>query len=352
MPAERVRGGLDWFAEAGYQAQRLTSPAVPGVLSYRSAGDFAFVATDVPAGTPIRDWVAAHGPFPVARAMRISSIVASVLAQAHAAGWAHGWISPETVWIGEGDVVSVTDLGLGLAAQPLTPGAAPYPAPGGFIASDPMRRDMQCLGLLLTMMLTGRLPDPVGVPRGDVFPDDLPGGVVRRIRTLINPQSERPPTAAEWASFAHVGESGEYTEPEAAEAPAGPDTAYYETSLPAASERPRLGTSLVTLALILIAGAATWFLYGGSQTGTPAPLKTPATSAAPAPDTLTKVQVGPVRPADVEETSRKLARMGFEPFPKREGGEIYLQVGAFANPDGAKQAESELKAAGLPTRVQ
>lgn len=346
MPAERLRGGLDWFAEAGYQAQRLTAPAVPGVLSFRGTSEYAYVATDFPAGVPLREWVEANGALPVARAMRVSSVIASVLAQAHSAGWAHGWLNPDTVWLGEGDVVCVTDLGLGLAAQPLFPGAAPFPAPPGFLATDPMRRDMQCLGLLLSMMLTGRLPDPVGVPRGDVFPGDVPSGVVRRIRALIQPQSDHPATAAQWAEFAHSGSDGDYTEGDASGGSAAPDTAYYEAA--PRGERSRVGSVLTTLALILIAGAATWFLYGGTPDAPPAPA---AVNTAPAPDKLIKVQVGPVADADLDKMTQKLTGLGFEPFPKHEDGKVYLQVGAFANADGAREAETELKSAGLSIRV-
>jgi hypothetical protein len=369
MPAERVRGGLDWFAEAGYQAQRLTSPAVPSVLSYRGDEKFAYVATDFPAGMTLRDRIAEQGPLPVARAMQISSIIAGVLAQAHAAGWAHGWLNPDTVWVSEGDVVSVNDLGLGLAAQPMIPGAAPFPAAGGFISTDPMRRDMQCLGLLLTLMLTGQLPDPVGVPRGDVFPDDVPGGVVRRIRALINPQTTSVPSAAEWATFAHVGSSGVYSEPaETAGGKDRPDAGYYETTLPDAGEGQHsgLGRILATAAIVVLVALVTWYIYGGSVTGAPNRTASPNAPTATAPgvpgdmtangappaDTLTKVQVGPIPPADIDAISKKLSAMGFEPYVKRESGEVYIQVGAFANADGAKEAEAALKSAGLPVRVQ
>jgi hypothetical protein len=347
---------LDWFAEAGYQAQRLTSPAIPGVLSYRSEADHAFVAANFPSGMALREWVAANGPVPIARAMQVSSLVAGVLAQAHAAGWAHGWISPDTVWMSEGDVVSVTDLGLGLAARPMMPSASPYPAPPGFLVEDPMRRDMQCLGLLLTLLLTGRLPDPVGVPRGDIFPDDLPGGVVRRIRALIHPQTQHPPTPAEWADFAHVGESGVYTEPDAGSARhREPDAEYYDNS-PAAPRRGRgIGPAIVTGILIVVAVLATWYFYGGTLTGTPRSTNVTqgsSTQTPTPPDHLTKVQVGPVAPGEVEKLTARLTRMGFEPFPVRESGEVFLQIGAFANADGARQAQSELRAAGISFRVQ
>ena len=46
MSAERRRSVLDWFAEAGYQAQRLASRVIPIVLSYRSDADAAWVAVE------------------------------------------------------------------------------------------------------------------------------------------------------------------------------------------------------------------------------------------------------------------------------------------------------------------
>jgi cell division septation protein DedD len=181
--------------------------------------------------------------------------------------------------------------------------------------------------------------------------------VVRRIRALIHPQTQNPPTPAEWADFAHVGESGVYTEPDTSDTRhREPDAGYYDTA-PIAPARGRgLGPAIVTVILVIAALVATWFFYGGTLTGTPRPTSvaqgSSATAPAPPPDHLTKVQVGPVAPADVEKMTAQLIHMGFEPFPKREGGEVYLQIGAFANADGAKQAQSELRAAGLPFRVQ
>lgn len=72
----------------------------------------------------------------------------------------------------------------------------------------------------------------------------------------------------------------------------------------------------------------------------------------PAPDALTKVQVGPFEAADEEKMVARLKGMGFLPYVRPERGKVYIQVGAFASPEGAKATENQLRAAGLPIRVQ
>lgn len=353
VPAERMRAALDWFAEAGYQAQRLTSPCVPAVLSYRSTAEAAYVATDRPGGQSLRDRVEQGGPLAVANSMHISSLIAGVLSGAHAGGWPHGWLSPDTVWIQEDRMVAVTDLGLGLAAQSVVPGApTPFPTRPGFFSADLMRRDMQCLGLILTLMLTGRLPDPVGLPRADIYPDDVPGGVVRRIRELINPQAEHPLTAAQWADFARV-EGGV----EDAGGAFGTDSDYYET--PRVSSDPRQPRSWTKVAwgaggiaaLVALGLGGNALLDSRTETHPAAPPAVVKATEAPAANALVRVQVGPVDEAQVEPMTDRLRDLGFEPFIRRVGNQVYLQVGAFSNADSAQTAAEECRSAGMPVRV-
>jgi serine/threonine protein kinase len=348
---ERLRSALDWFAEAGYQAQRLGHPALARVISYRSAADAAWVATEIPFGVTLREALRADGPFTVEHAMEVSSRIARALADAHAAGWAHGFLNADTVWVDD-DMVTVADLGLGISARTVAPRAEAYATPPGFLLPDPLRRDMQCLGLLTTEMMAGALPDPVGIPRPDLFPAGVPEAVVKRIRSLVNPQSEDAMTAAEWVEFSRAAEPTE----EAILTPKAPvpDTQYYDSTVNAPV--PWMGViTAIALVVMAVAVVALWVRQ------TPAPtaaLSSPARPAAapvapPPPDVLTKVQVGPIPLADEEKTVRRLKAMGYpEPYIKPESEVLYIQVGAFANEDGAKATIDELTRAGFTVRVR
>jgi hypothetical protein len=209
---------------------------------------------------------------------------------------------------------------------------------------------MQCLGLLLTEMLAGSLPDPVGVPRSDIFPDTVPAPAVKRIRALVNPQSEDPMGAAQWAEYARTGEPEE-TEPEPSADPQ-PDAIFYETH----AGRGIPWAWLATAAGFLLLAAAVIVLWLRQSPTAAVPASPRAEAAAPAitppPDVLTRVQVGPIQPADEAKTISRLKAMRFQPYVRREGTVLYMQVGAFANADGAKATVDQLQRAGFTVRVK
>lgn len=345
MSAERRRSVLDWFAEAGYQSQRLASPLIPAVLGYRSDEDVAWVAVERPRGRPLREVIVSEGPLEPERAMLISGHIAAALAPAHDAGWAHGWLNGDTVWLGDDDSVAVVDLGLGLAIGPVTGGLQqPFHARTGLLATDPRRQDLQSLGLLCTWMLTGRLPDPVGIPRADAFPKTVPADVIRRIRALIDPESHDYLTAADWRSYSGV-EAG-------AESTTGAE--FYETASHARSWLPGWAKpAAAVLALLIIAWLAARFLAApgpGMQAATDvsAPTASGRTGTA---DSLTAVQVGPVQPENEQATRDFLAGMGFSTISRNDGGRVFIQVGAFASPDGAETVRRQLQDAGFSVRL-
>ncbi|HEY3267877.1 MAG TPA: hypothetical protein VGM37_13180 [Armatimonadota bacterium] len=357
LSRERVRAALDWFAEAGYQTQRLSSSAFPAIRAYRSTGEAAYVATDLPTGRTIREILESDGAIPLEEAMRISSLAAEALAQAHASGWAHGWLNAETIRVDADGRVVLTDLGLGIAAaQAISGPPQPWPTRPGFLHPDPRRRDMQCLGLLVAQMLAGGLPDPVGVPRTEVFPQGTPPSVIQRVRGLINPESPDALTAPQWADFARVGDA---PPPEPRRAGAL-DTAYYESAPSRSAPRSVPWTTVLGALLVIavVAGGLALFRNASSLSAPPAPavsesgVSNSTAPPPPAPDTLTKIQVGPINAADEEKMVARLKRMGFLPYVRPEGDKIYIQVGAFASLEGAKATEAQLSSAGLPIRVQ
>jgi hypothetical protein len=345
MSAERRRSVLDWFAEAGYQSQRLASPGVPTVLGYRSDPDVAWVAVERPRGRTLREVIASEGPLASERAMLISGRVAAALAPAHGAGWAHGWLNGDTVWLDDDDSVMVVDLGLGLAVGPITGGLQqPFNARAGLLATDPRRQDLQSLGLLCTWMLTGRLPDPVGIPRADAFPKTVPAGLVREIRALIDPESREYMTAADWRGYSGL-DAGEDS---------GPGAGFYETPSRARLSLPRWGKVLagVVAALAIVWLATRYLTAPGGATQAAPDISAPAGPGRTAnPDRLTAVQVGPIRPEDEQTTSARLARLGFSTFVRRDGDRMFIQVGAFASPDGAQELCKQLEDAGFNVRL-
>jgi hypothetical protein len=345
MSVERRRSILDWFAEAGFQAQRLSSSVVPPVLAYRSDPDAAWIASEPARGRTLREVISEDGPFRTERAMAVSGRIASALAAAHSAGWAHGWLNGDSVWLDEGDAVTVTDLGLGLAVSPITGGLQqPFPARPGFLATDPRRLDLQCLGLLTTWMLAGRLPDPVGVPRSESFPKGVPPNVVREIRALIDSSLEHL-TAADWLVFAGVDGGTETT--------AG-GLPFYETGRPSGRGVPRWVLGLVTVGIValLVWGGLRLFRPPAEALTLPPPGATaPSTTSAPPRGDLTLVQVGPLSPDTEQAMVDRLTRLRYPVYVRRQGEGAFVQVGAFANPDAAERLRAELQAAGFPVRI-
>jgi len=140
------------------------------------AGSFLYHTRTFVEGTTLRAWLARHGELPLRQAVAVLHDVLAALANAHAAGVAHGDLKPENVLLADGQAL-VADTGiLGALAQALVDNAggaatatttlcaADYLAPerrAGQPAPD-SRDDMFAVGVLVHEMLTGR--PPVGEP--------------------------------------------------------------------------------------------------------------------------------------------------------------------------------------------
>ena len=88
-----------WRAWAG-----VDSPHVLRVREVLSPTDNAVVlATDLPAGTSLRDWLKEHERVEAARAKELGLQLLSGLEAIHAAGLVHGDIKPQTVYLEDGE---------------------------------------------------------------------------------------------------------------------------------------------------------------------------------------------------------------------------------------------------------
>jgi len=197
---------------------------------------------------------------------------------------------------------------------------------------------------------------------------------------------DSPLTAAQWAEFARVGGA-----PAEEVTDVGLDSEYYDT--PVRASRSGAGApwgrvaagagGVAVLAAAVVAGNAWLGGRGEVKAGAPSAVPpmagtagsmdtpdapdapralelpdsgvAPSTVTQPAPavgpaDDLVKVQVGPIASDQMEGTASRLRGMGFDPYIIREGGQVYFQVGAFANAEGAATTRSQLTSVGLPVR--
>jgi serine/threonine-protein kinase len=156
--------------------------------------------------------------FGIPQALWIARQLADSLHCLHGAGWVHGDIKPANVLIDTAGHVTLVDLGsaLPLGGSDATrgrvlSGTLEYTAPERFAphARVDGRSDLYSMGILLYVMLTGRLPfdgqtgaDFVGHHRSTRVPDpgglvpDLPPAVTRLVLELLAKEPIRRPASA------------------------------------------------------------------------------------------------------------------------------------------------------------
>ncbi|EHR61071.1 serine/threonine protein kinase [Saccharomonospora cyanea] len=166
----------------------------------------------------LSELVGTSGPFPVADALALGSVVATALAAAHSAGLVHGGVSPGNVLFRSSGEPVLADFGVTLRREfPSETGAVAYQAPETLrLDVRDERADLYGLGAVLHFALSGTPPHPgrpgesvderlLRVLSSDVPPldrTDLPPGLVRLLASLLarNPDA-RPPDAATVAAM-------------------------------------------------------------------------------------------------------------------------------------------------------
>jgi aminoglycoside phosphotransferase len=108
----------------------------------------AYLATELVEGRSLDAALPGHG-LNCNTAARYGAQIASALAHAHEKGVCHGDVSARNVMLTTDDRVKVLDFGLAwLGAKSISPA----------LPSNPVRRDLQQLGILLCLMTTGIFP--------------------------------------------------------------------------------------------------------------------------------------------------------------------------------------------------
>lgn len=180
-------------------AQALTKLAHPNLIPVLEAGALPaaiFAIETRPDGEPLtaRMTDAAQAPAQVAR---WAGDIAAALTAVHAAGLAHGRVTPAVIWIDQRDRAVLG--GLVPAPQPANPDMQdPWRLPEG--ERDSAAGDQYQLAITVAHLLTGRQPSP---PADGTHGNDLPG-VAERIATVIKrgmarEPEKRFPTVAEFA---------------------------------------------------------------------------------------------------------------------------------------------------------
>jgi serine/threonine-protein kinase len=222
---------LERFEREVQATAALTHPNTVQVFDYGRADDgtFYYVMEYLP-GVTLDRLVAAEGPLPPARAVRLLRQVCGALAEAHAAGLVHRDVKPGNIMVGERggrtDVAKLLDFGLVLPAEGdgdgrltqvgAVAGTPQYMSPeqaGGDDAPGPPA-DVYAVGAVAYFLLAGRppftgrggvkllaahlheTPEPPSAHRAGL-PADLEAVV---LRCLAKRPADRYPTAGDLAA--------------------------------------------------------------------------------------------------------------------------------------------------------
>ncbi len=157
----------DSLLSAARRSAILVDRRILRVLDAESRADICYVVTEWADGTTL-DVLLEEGPLDAQRAAWIASEVGSALATAHAAGYAHGRLTPESVLIDASGTVRILGFAVNAALVGLEPGE--------------VTDDVTDLAAILYAALTGRWPGRSPSQRVPAAPQE--GGQVLRARQV------------------------------------------------------------------------------------------------------------------------------------------------------------------------
>ncbi len=140
FPADASAATVDRFYRDSVAASALTHPGLCPVYDAGQIGGVTFLATGVPEGRPLTDFIDPLRLLPAREAAALARQIALALADAHAAGVTHGRLTPSSVVVDAGGKPFVTGLGLAVLSE----GVAAGPA-----------ADVFALGTILRELATG-----------------------------------------------------------------------------------------------------------------------------------------------------------------------------------------------------
>ncbi|MEV7704572.1 MULTISPECIES: Stk1 family PASTA domain-containing Ser/Thr kinase [Streptomyces] len=321
---------VERFIREAKSVARLAHPNVVGVFDQGAQGAYVYLAMEYVAGCTLRDVLRERGALQPRAALDILEPVLAALGAAHLAGFVHRDMKPENVLIGDDGRVKVADFGLVRAVGTATDTTGSLLGTVSYLAPEQIeqgtadtRSDVYACGVVLYEMLTGGKPhggdtaaqviyqhlnEDVPAPSGSVpglaagldelvaaatarNPDLRPSDAVALLaasRVIREALTEEQLDAMPPQALAETHDAAEdRTSVIPRVIPAGQGTAHHTSRLemprPALPE-PGLGrrvplafrgrrgvlTAVVTVLLVLGAGAGVWYINSGQFTRVPA----------------------------------------------------------------------------------
>ena len=289
----------DRFAREAQTVAGLSHPNICRLFDYGDADGRPFIVFEHLPGGTLEDRLRPGEPFPDAETERVAAELAAALAHAHARGVLHRDVKPSNVLFDEEGNAKLADFGIArLGDAPTLTEAGTILGTAAYISPEQARAepvtaasDVYAFGVVLYLLLTGRLPfdadaplelalkhvNEEPVPIADLRPDAPP--VLERVATwsLAKRPEERPPDGS--ALVAALSQGG--------------GTSAEETVVMAPRRRRRVGPRHlavgVAFALLVLAGAAAAILANPDESKAPV---TPTT----APRTITHATTSPPPP--------------------------------------------------------
>ncbi|MER6555353.1 Stk1 family PASTA domain-containing Ser/Thr kinase [Streptomyces sp. NPDC001725] len=321
---------VERFIREAKSVARLAHPNVVGVFDQGAQGAYVYLAMEYVAGCTLRDVLRERGALQPRAALDILEPVLAALGAAHLAGFVHRDMKPENVLIGDDGRVKVADFGLVRAVGTATDTTGSLLGTVSYLAPEQIeqgtadtRSDVYACGVVLYEMLTGGKPHGGDTAAQVIYqhlnedvpaPSDAVPGLAAGLDELVAAATARNPDLRPSDAVALLAASRVIREAlteeqldamppqalaethDAAEdrtsviprvIPAGQGTAHHTSRLemprPALPE-PGLGrrvplafrgrrgvlTAVVTVLLVLGAGAGVWYINSGQFTRVPA----------------------------------------------------------------------------------
>ncbi|MGQ4409566.1 Stk1 family PASTA domain-containing Ser/Thr kinase [[Kitasatospora] papulosa] len=321
---------VERFIREAKSVARLAHPNVVGVFDQGAQRAYVYLAMEYVAGCTLRDVLRERGALQPRAALDILEPVLAALGAAHLAGFVHRDMKPENVLIGDDGRVKVADFGLVRAVGTATDTTGSLLGTVSYLAPEQIeqgtadtRSDVYACGVVLYEMLTGGKPHGGDTAAQVIYqhlnedvpaPSDAVPGLAAGLDELVAAATARNPDLRPSDAVALLAASRVIREAlteeqldamppqalaetrDAAEdrtsviprvIPAGQGTAHHTSRLEmprTALPEPGLGrrvplafrgrrgvlTAVVTVLLVLGAGAGVWYINSGQFTRVPA----------------------------------------------------------------------------------
>ncbi|WP_053692906.1 Stk1 family PASTA domain-containing Ser/Thr kinase [Streptomyces sp. WM6372] len=164
-------GFVDRFIREAKSVARLAHPNVVAVFDQGTDGPYTYLAMEYVSGCTLRDVLRERGALQPRAALDILEPVLAALGAAHRAGFVHRDMKPENVLIGDDGRVKVADFGLVRSVDTVTSTTGAVLGTVSYLAPEQIengvtdtRVDVYACGVVLYEMLTGAKPHTGGTP--------------------------------------------------------------------------------------------------------------------------------------------------------------------------------------------